>query len=160
MIFCAMAFAANAQIETLDLRANLRSDLGIGIGLTADIGNDFEFSPSFNYYFWDCGTHFDLEGDFHYNIDLGKKFTFYPVFGLLLHYTDLDDDHHCHIDHHHNAHHDHCDCYDGQARLGVDLGCGLKYDFSRKCAGFMEAKYQYVKHDSETFFSMGVKIKI
>lgn len=163
-LLCAMTMFASAQIETLDIKADLRGDFGLGIGISADLGGDFEFSPSFNYYFWDCGTHFDVEGDFHYNVDLGKKFTLYPVFGLLLHFKDLDD--HCYHAAHHHLHHDHfdhnlhCECYDGAARLGVDVGCGIKYDFSRKCAGFIEGKYQYVKHESETYFALGVKLKI
>lgn len=160
MIFCVMAIAASAQVETLDIKANLRGELGLGIGLTADIGNDFEFSPSLNYEFWDCGTHLDVEGDFHYNVDLGKKFTFYPVFGLLLHYRAFDDDHWHDPHHHHHDYDGHYDCCNEKLRLGVDLGVGFKYDFSRKCAGFIEGKYQYVKHNSDSYFSMGVKIAI
>ena len=84
MILCAVAFVAKAQIESVDFKSNFRSDFGVGAGITVDLGNDFEFSPSANLYFWDCGTHIDFEADFHYNIDLGKNFTLYPIAGGVL----------------------------------------------------------------------------
>ena len=72
--------------------------------------------------------------------------------------VDSDDDHW--DDPHHHHIHDHYDCCNEKLRLGVDLGLGLKYDFSRKRAGFLEGKYQYVKHNSDAYFSMGVKIAL
>ena len=165
VILCAMAFVAKAQVESIDIKGSFRSDFGLGVGLTADLGNNFELSPSMNFYFWDCGTHIDFEGEFHYNIDLGKKFTFYPIVGFVICHTNLKDDHVCHYHPHLHAHEDPKHYYDGHTDFGVDIGCGIKYDFSRKCAGFIDLKYQWVNKDydhnyDDTFFSLGVKLAI
>ena len=161
MILCAVAFVAKAQIESVDFKSNFRSDFGVGAGITVDLNNDFEFSPSANLYFCDCGTHIDFEADFHYNIDLGKNFTLYPIAGGVLCYTNLKDNHVC-VHHPRNPHDD--KYYDGKANLGVNIGCGLKYDFSKKCAGFMDIKYQWINEDDhaydDTYVSLGVKIAI
>ena len=151
MILCAMAFVANAQVESIDIKGNFRSDFGLGVGLSADLGKNFEFSPNLNIYFWDGGTHLDLEGDFHYNIDLGKKFTFYPIVGGVICYVNPKD---AHDPHGHEIH------YDSETNLGIDIGCGLKYDFSKSCAGFMDLKYQWVNGGDDTYFALGVKLAI
>ena len=166
VILCAMAFVAKAQVESIDFKTNFRDDLGVGVGISADLGNDFEFSPSANFYFWDCGTHFDLEADFHYMIDLGHKFTLYPIAGALLCHTNLKDHHEC-PHHPHHLLHDDPDYYDGHTNFGINIGCGLKYDFNKKIAGFVETKYQWVNNDKDycydyddLFLSVGIKIAI
>ena len=143
VILCAVAFVAKAQVESVDFKSNFRGDFGVGVGISADLGNNFEFSPSANIYFWDCGTHFDLEADFHYKIDLGHKFTLYPI------------------------HHDDKHYYDGHLNFGINAGCGLKYDINSKIAGFVETKYQWINNDddycydyNDAYLSLGIKIAI
>ena len=129
VILCAVAFVAKAQVESVDFKSNFRGDFGVGVGISADLGNNFEFSPSANIYFWDCGTHFDLEADFHYKIDLGHKFTLYPIAGAVLCYANLKDHHECPL-HHPLPHHDDKHYYDGHLNFGINAGCGLKYDIN------------------------------
>ena len=162
MILCAVAFVAKAQVESIDFKTNFRDDLGVVVGISAALGNDFEFSPSANIYFWDCGTHFDLEADFHYKIDLGHKFTLYPIAGAVLCYSNLKDGHVCPHHPHPLPHED--KYYDGKTNLGVNIGCGIKYDINKKIAAFGETKYQWVNEDylnyDELYLSLGIKIAI
>ena len=125
-----------------------------------------EFSPSANLSFWDCGTHFDFEADFHYNIDLGHKFTLYPIAGGVLCYANLKDHHD--TPHHHHLHHpEDSDYYDGHINFGINVGCGLKYDINKKIAGFVETKYQWINNDddycydyNDAFLSLGIKVAL
>lgn len=130
----ASTIAASAQITSVDVKANLRNDFGIGVGLSVPV-DKFEFSPSFNYYFTD-NAFFHIDADFHYNIDLGSDFTFYPIVGATYyHAKDFN-------------------------KLGVDLGAGVKYPFTEKITGFLEGKYQWVDGADDSYFSLGVKIRI
>ena len=166
VILCAVAFVANAQVESVDFKTNFRGDLGVGVGISADLSNNFEFSPSANIYFWDCGTHFDLEADFHYKIDLGHKFTLYPIAGGVFCYANLKDHHD--TPHHHHLHHpEDSDYYDGHINFGINVGCGLKYDINQKIAGFVETKYQWINNDddycydyNDAFLSLGIKVTL
>lgn len=137
----AFATAASAQVKTVDIKGDLRGDFGLGVGISADLTKNFEFSPSLNYYFIDNCTCLQLEADFHYNIDLGKEFTFYPVVGAGLQYAKPDH-------------------WDGSTDFLINLGGGIKYDFSSNVAGFVECKYQWVDGGDDTYFSLGVKIGI
>ena len=86
MMLALVAVTASAQIKTVDIKGSLRSDFGLGIGITGDLSNKIEFSPSFNYYFIEDCTCFQLEADFHYNIPLGSGFKFYPLVGAGINY--------------------------------------------------------------------------
>ncbi len=130
-----MTVAASAQVKSIDIKGNLRSDFGVGVGITADLTNNFEISPSFNYYFTDP-SYFHIDADFHYNIGLGSNFTLYPIVG---------------------ATYFHADDYN---KFGVDLGAGIKYDFTQKIAGFVEGKYQWIDGGDDSYFSLGIKIGI
>lgn len=135
LIFCVMTLAASAQITSIDIKGNLRHDFGVGVGFTADLTNNFELSPSFNYYFND-EKFFHIDADFHYNIRLERNFTIYPIVGTTYYHAD-----------HFN-------------KLGVDLGAGMKYDFTKILAGFVEGKYQWVDGADDSYFSLGLKIGI
>ena len=43
VILCAVAFVAKAQVESVDFKSNFRGDFGVGVGISADLGNNFEF---------------------------------------------------------------------------------------------------------------------
>ena len=135
LLLAVMTVAASAQVKSIDIKGNLRSDFGVGVGITADLTNNFEISPSFNYYFTDP-SYFHIDADFHYNIGLGSNFTLYPIVG---------------------ATYFHADDYN---KFGVDLGAGIKYDFTQKIAGFVEGKYQWVDGGDDSYFSLGIKIGI
>ena len=135
LLLAVMTVAASAQVKSIDIKGNLRSDFGIGVGITADLTNNFEISPSFNYYFTDP-SYFHIDADFHYNIGLGSNFTLYPIVG---------------------ATYFHADDYN---KFGVDLGAGIKYDFTQKIAGFVEGKYQWIDGGDDSYFSLGIKIGI
>ena len=59
----AAVLPASAQVRSLDMKANLRSDFGLGIGVTFQLPRNFEFAPSLNYYFNDSNT-LNIDGDF------------------------------------------------------------------------------------------------
>ena len=59
----AAVLPASAQVRSLDMKANLRSDFGLGIGVTFQLPRNFEFAPSLNYYFNDSNT-LTIDGDF------------------------------------------------------------------------------------------------
>ena len=135
LLLAVMTVAASAQVKSIDIKGNLRSDFGVGVGITADLTNNFVISPTFNYYFTDP-SYFHIDADFHYNIGLGSNFTLYPIVG---------------------ATYFHADDYN---KFGVDLGAGIKYDFTQKIAGFVEGKYQWVDGGDDSYFSLGIKIGI
>ena len=135
LVLCAMTLASSAQVKSIDIKGNLRSDFGVGVGITANITNNFELSPSFNYYFTD-DNFFHIDADFHYNFGLGNNFTLYPIVGATYYHAEDFN------------------------KFGVDLGAGIKYDFTSRIAGFVEGKYQWVDGDDDSYFSLGIKIGI
>ena len=52
-----MTIAASAQIQSVDIKGDLRGDFGLGVGLTTGIVKEIDFAPSFNYYFVNNGQH-------------------------------------------------------------------------------------------------------
>ena len=74
----AAVLPASAQVRSLDMKANLRSDFGLGIGVTFQLPRNFEFAPSLNYYFNDSNT-LTIDGDFRYRFELPRNFSLYPI---------------------------------------------------------------------------------
>ena len=72
----AAVLPASAQVRSLDMKANLRSDFGLGIGVTFQLPRNFEFAPSLNYYFNDSNT-LTIDGDFRYRFELPRNFSLY-----------------------------------------------------------------------------------
>ena len=71
----ATAVTASAQIRTIDAKSSIRNDFGLGIGITADLTDNIEFSPSASYYFAGSSiTNLQAEADFHYKFDVGDEF--------------------------------------------------------------------------------------
>ena len=50
-LLCTMTVSAMAQIKSVDVKANLRGDFGIGAGITMPVLESIDFAPTFNYYF-------------------------------------------------------------------------------------------------------------
>lgn len=136
-----MAITASAQFKSVDIKGDLRHDLGLGVGVTAGIVKSIDFAPSFNYYFIDHGHLWTIDADFHYNFDLGHDFTIYPLVGLSV----------CNW----GAEH-----VDSTTKLGVNLGGGVKYAINKNIGIFTECKYQWVDGNDDTFFAIGVNIGI
>lgn len=144
-LMCVMTVSAMAQIKSVDVKANLRGDFGLGAGITMPILPSIDFSPSFNYYFADGGTMFTVDADFHYNFDLGQNWSFYPLAGLSWFHVGTD-----------NIGDIKGEDYN---KIGVNIGCGVRYDINEKWAAIAEAKYQWVDGWDDTFFSLGVNYK-
>lgn len=136
-----VALAVSAQIKSVDIKGDLRSDFGIGLGISGDLTEKFEFSPALNYYFIDDVSNFQLEADFHYKLPVASDFSCYPILGIGLNYAKLKG----------------CD---GETDFLVNIGGGVKYDFTPNIAGFVECKYQWIDGGDDTYFSLGVKIGI
>lgn len=137
LMLCVMTIAASAQVKSVDVKADLRGDFGLGAGVTLGLADKIDLAPRFNYYFADGGSNlFTIDGDFHYNFNVADKFDVYPIAGLVyLHATDFN-------------------------KLGVNLGVGGKYQIKDNLGLFIEAKYQWVDGWDDTYFSLGVNIGI
>ena len=140
----ASAVTASAQIRTIDAKSSIRNDFGLGIGITVDLTDNIEFSPSASYYFVGSSiTNLQAEADFHYKFDVGDEFTVYPLLGAGLNYDNTTDSH-------------------SDLNFLMNLGCGLKKDFSSSLAGFVECKYQWIGghgHDG-AYLTAGVKLAL
>ena len=121
-------------VRSLDMKANLRSDFGLGLGLTFQLPANFEFAPSANFYFGDYNP-LTLDFDFRYRFELPKGFSIYPVVGPV---------------YYHNEDYNH---------LGVNLGAGFSYDVTSNWAIGLELKYQYVDDFDDTYLSFGASYK-
>ena len=73
----AAVLPASAQVRSLDMKANLRSDFGLGIGVTFPL----------NYYFNDSNT-LTIDGDFRYRFELPRNFSLYPILGPVFFHAD------------------------------------------------------------------------
>ena len=138
------AATASAQIQTIDFKSSVRDHFGLGVGITADLTDNIEFSPSASYYFAGSSiTNLQAEADFHYKFDVGDEFTVYPLLGAGLNYDNTTDSH-------------------SDLNFLMNLGCGLKKDFSSSLAGFVECKYQWIGghgHDG-AYLTAGVKLAL
>ena len=140
----ASAVTASAQIRTIDAKSSIRNDFGLGIGITVDLTDNIEFSPSASYYFAGSSiTNLQAEADFHYKFDVGDEFTVYPILGGGLDYDNTKDSH-------------------SDLNFLLNMGCGLKKDFTSTLAGFVECKYQWIGgHGRDgAYLTAGVKLAI
>ena len=138
------AATASAQIQTIDFKSSVRDYFGLGVGITADLTDNIEFSPSASYYFAGSSiTNLQAEADFHYKFDVGDEFTVYPLLGAGLNYDNTTDSH-------------------SDLNFLMNLGCGLKKDFSSSLAGFVECKYQWSGgHGKDgAYLTAGVKLAL
>lgn len=140
----ASAATASAQIQTIDGKSSVRKDFGLGIGITADLTDNIEFSPSASYYFAGSSiTNLQAEADFHYKFDVGDEFTVYPLIGGGLDFDNTKDSH-------------------SDLNFLMNLGCGLKKEFTSSLAGFVECKYQWIGgHGRDgAYLTAGIKLAI
>lgn len=141
LALCVMTLAASAQVKSIDIKGDLKSDFGVGVGITADLVKNLELAPSFNYYFVDNCTVGTIEADFHYDFQVANNWNVYPIAGVALHYAKPKN-------------------LDASTKLGVNLGVGTEYYVTPSVAAFVECKYQWVEHYDDTYFSLGVKFGI
>lgn len=63
--------------------SGFNENAGIGVHYRMGLGKGFRFEPAFNYYFENDGkSQWDLMGNFHYVIPVGKRVGVYPLVGL------------------------------------------------------------------------------
>lgn len=130
-ILAISALSASAMgIRSLDMKANLREDFGLGLGMTFNLPAKFEFAPSLNYYFNSANT-LTIDADFRYRFDLPRDFSLYPVLGPVYF---------------------HCDGYN---KIGLNIGLGFNYNINDNWAVGAEAKYQYVNHWDDLYLTIG-----
>lgn len=141
LMLCVMTIAASAQVKSVDVKGDLRGDFGLGVGITADLVNNFEIAPSFNYYFVDGATVLTVEADFHYDFQVATNWNVYPIVGATYYYSKVKG-------------------VDAWSKFGVNLGVGTEYQFTKTLAGFVEGKYQWIDGADDTYFSLGVKVTI
>lgn len=134
-VLCISALSASAGgLRSVDMKANLRNDFGLGVGLTFQLPKNFEAAPSINFYFDDPHV-LTIDGDFRYRFELPRNFSLYPVLGLV--YFHADD----------------------YNKVGVNIGGGFSYDINSHWAVGLELKYQYVDHWDDVYFTMGASYK-
>ena len=140
----ASAATASAQIQTIDLKSSIRNEFGLGVGITADLTDNIEFSPSASYYFaGSLITNLQAEADFHYKFDVGDEFILYPLLGGGLDYDNTKDSH-------------------SDLNFLMNIGCGLTKEFTSSLAGFVECKYQWIGgHGRDgAYLTAGIKLAI
>lgn len=145
-----VAMVVSAQVKSVDVKGDLRGDFGLGAGVTMGVVNKIDFSPRINYYFAGKGaTVFTVDADFHYNFNVAKDWTVYPILGLVYYHCSWDT------------------IKDGEGKLsdslnkiGCNIGCGAQYKLTNNLGVFVEGKYQYVNGADDTYFSVGVNIGI
>lgn len=149
MMLCVMTIAASAQVKSIDVKGDLRGDFGLGVGITANLFNELDIAPRFNYYFADHATVYTIDADLHYNFHVADKWTVYPIAGLAYYHCGYKSDW----------------LVDGKKvdsvdKIGCNLGVGCKYDITRAIGLFVEGKYQWIDGYDDTYFSLGVNIAI
>lgn len=152
LLMCVMTLAASAQVlKTVDVKANLRGDLGLGAGVTIGLTNSVDFTPSLNIYFGD--DFLTIDGDFHLNLPVGDSFVIYPIAGPTIahdRWTSADP-----VSLNKKKH--------SKMYLGVNLGCGGRYTVNNSLDVFAELKYQYLfgsKGWDDTFFTVGASFPL
>lgn len=149
ILLCICAITASAQFKSIDVKANLRGEVGLGVGATIGLAEKIDIAPSLNYYFVDFGNCYTVDADFHYNIGLGKCVEIYPLAGPVWFHYDFDG-------------------FDGIGgdfkydKLGANLGCGIRLNTSKHLSIFGEGKYQFVfdqDGESDSFFSLGLSYR-
>ncbi len=129
------AMAAQAAgLRQIDMRANMRSDFGLGVGVTFQLPMNFEVAPTLNYYFNDVHT-LTIDADFRYRFELPRNFDIYPLAGPLFF---------------------HCDDVN---KIGLNIGGGFDYNINSAWAIGLELKYQYVNHWDDFYMSIGAAYK-
>lgn len=141
LVLCFTAFAAQAQIKSVELKTNLRGDFGLGLGVTMPATGTLDFAPSFNYYFGSNNT-FTLDGDFRWNFDAGNMLMVYPLAGPAIFHSGTDK---------------------SVTKIGVNLGIGGNYYVNDRISVFGEAKYQFLFNADgfdDTFASIGISFAL
>ncbi|HIR38553.1 MAG TPA: porin family protein [Candidatus Limisoma gallistercoris] len=123
-----------AGLKQLDMRANLRSDFGLGVGVTFQLPKNFEVAPTLNYYFNDVHT-LTIDADFRYRFELPRNFDLYPLAGPIYF---------------------HCDDVN---KIGLNIGGGFAYNINSAWAIGLELKYQYVDHWDDVYLTIGAAYK-
>lgn len=131
-----LSMGASAQmIRSFDVKANLRSDFGFGVGMTVNMMvPHLDIAPSYNYYFRDGKNAWHLDADLHYNLDVAPLVELYPLAGVSFFYC-------------------------GKGYAGLNLGAGVTYNFSSDWALKSELKYQFVKRWNDLYFSVGLSYR-
>lgn len=150
LALCAVAFAASAQLKSVDAKMDYRWKTGFGVGATIGLGEAIEIAPSVSYFFpgdhwtmWeaDVNAHYILPFEIHENLDL------YPVAGLGLFHIGYDyDDFGLDDDYSYN-------------KLLINVGAGARWHFNDQWAAFTEEKYQIVDGYDENYFTVGISFK-
>lgn len=124
-LLCVVSLTASAQIKSLDLKGSLRSDLGLGAGLTFGVLEYVDFAPSFTYFFLSDGTAFSIDGDFHYNVVVNDRIELFPVLGASVYHRNYG----------HKA---------DKTKFGLNAGAGIRYYLTDQVSLIGEAKYQFL----------------
>lgn len=130
---CLLGIGTSAQIiRTFDVKANFRSDFGVGVGMTINLMvPHLDLTPSYNYYFRSGKNAWHIDADLHYNFDVAPLVELYPLGGVSYYYC-------------------------GKGYAGLNLGAGVTYNFAPEWALKSELKYQFVKHWDDLYVSIGV----
>lgn len=124
-MLCVMSLTTSAQIKSLDLKGSLRSDFGLGAGITFGVLEYVDFAPSFTYYFPSDGTAFSVDTEFHYNIDVNDRIGLYPVIGGTIYHRNYSQK-------------------ADRTKIGLNAGVGIRYFLTDQVSLIGEAKYQFL----------------
>ena len=140
LLMLVLTTGAFAQVKSIDLKACLRGDFGLGVGTTIGLGSEVDIAPSINFILGKPFC-FSVDADFHYNIGLGERFNLYPLAGPTLFHFGGDK---------------------SVTKVGINLGAGLDFALSPSWALFAEGKYQFLFNAGgydKAFLAIGAKYR-
>lgn len=154
LALCAVAFAASAQLKSIDGRIDYIWDTGFGVGATIGITDQIEVAPSFALYFpggdnslWTAGA------DAHYLLpEFVEKLDLYPIAGIGFYHTSYEEAY---------VANDYEIKYRDKSdnTVFINAGAGARYHFHEQWAAFAEVKYQLVDGWNHEFFTAGISFK-
>jgi len=120
-----------------------------GIDIRGDIriNQNWAIVPNINFFFPESSDNFKsgftgINIDGHYLVDLGSGANVYPLFGLNFGHSSFKNK----IN----------DTKSTNTELGINIGGGIEYFFSRKVAGFFELKYVIITDYDQGVLGFGV----
>ena len=115
------------------------SDFGLNLKAGFGLNETMEISPSFNYYFVDGYTAFDINADFHYLFGDEGSFRFYPLAGVNFYRSSTNGF--------------------SNSEIQLSIGGGIKYPLNDNMNLFGEGKYMIGDVDG-LVFSAGILFSI
>lgn len=143
LALCLVTLCTSAQqLKSAEGRLNLRGDdAGFGYGVTFELDDNFELSPSLSIVFPNNAFVLTTEVDLHYLLpEFVENLEIYPLTGIGFFYKNWD-----------------YDDWPNQSKFLINIGSGARWHFSDQWAVFAEEKIQFVNSsNTDNYFVTGI----